>query len=227
MFKGDAGIVVNRKRDFDLEATTWDEKPHRVTLDNDLFTAIAGTVALTHSLEVFDFGCGTGLLTLQLAAQAGHVTGSDSSRTMLDVLARKAKDCQIGNITTYHIDAACVDAIEGRYDLVTSTMTLHHVRDIAPLLEQFFRILRPGGHVCIADLDLENGDFHGNNEDVFHFGFDRGLLQETLSAAGFVRVRNKKATEVHKTGSDGQVRSFSVFLITGQRREACITTGGT
>ena len=219
--------MANRKRDFDLEATTWDEEPRRVKLAEDLFTAIAGTLLLRPSMDVLDFGCGTGLLTIKLAAEVGHVTGADSSQGMLDVLTNKARLCQMSNITTQHIDAARGDAIGGRYDLVTSTMTLHHVQDIALLLEQFFQKLRPGGHVCIADLDLENGDFHGNNKGVFHFGFDRGLLQEALSAAGFVNVRNKTAAEIEKPVSEGKVRSFSVFLITGQRAETCYLPGET
>jgi len=212
--------VASGKRDFDLEAATWDEEPRRVELARDLFTAITETVVLSPSMAVLDFGCGTGLLTLQLAAQVGHVTGIDSSQGMLDVLEGKVRHYHIDNVTTRRIDVACGDVLEGRYDLVVSTMTLHHVRHIRPLLEQFSRILRPAGHVCVADLDVENGEFHGNNEGVFHFGFDRRQLSESLSKTCFVNIGDKTAAEVVKPGADGQMKAFTVFLVTGQRAVA-------
>ena len=205
------------KRDFDVEAATWDEEPRRVQLAKDLFRVIAEEAKLTSTMDVLDFGCGTGLVTLQLSARVGHVTGVDSSQGMLDVLERKIRSYPIDNIKTHCIDLDCGDTIDGLYDLVVSTMTLHHVRNIASLLEKFTRLLKPRGRLCVADLDLDNGEFHGNNEGVFHFGFDRQALRQSLSRVGFVDIGDRTAAEVVKPGTDGSMKTFSVFLMTGRR----------
>jgi ubiquinone/menaquinone biosynthesis C-methylase UbiE len=208
------------KRNFDVEATTWDEEPRRVQLAKDLFLAISEEIVLTPSMDALDFGCGTGLVTLPLSAHAGRVTGVDSSGGMLDVLERKIQTHAIENITTHRVDLDCGDVLDGLYDLVVSTMTLHHIREVMPLLEQFAQVLKPGGRVCIADLDLENGEFHGNNEGVFHFGFDRTVLKKSLLAAGFVDVTDRTAAKVLKPGADGKMKDFPVFLITGTKLRA-------
>ena len=74
-----------------------------------------------------------------------------------------------------------------RYDLVFSMMTLHHVPDVARGLAAFHTLLNRGGYLCIADLDAEDGSFHGPEVDVHH-GFERSTLGKALSAAGFVDV---------------------------------------
>jgi ubiquinone/menaquinone biosynthesis C-methylase UbiE len=97
-------------------------------------------------------------------------------------------------------------------------MTLHHVKEIRPLLDQFYRILTPSGYLCIADLDLDDGQFHDNNEGVFHFGFDRALLRKDFMKGGFNDIRDRTAAEVMKPSSDGGMRSFTIFLMTGRKK---------
>lgn len=208
--------MENRKRNFDVEAALWDEEPRRVQLAKDLYRAISEEVALNPSMDVLDFGCGTGLLTLQLSAYTGRVTGVDSSQGMLDVLDRKVRSFQVGNVTTRRVDLDCGDVLDGTYDLVVSTMTLHHIRETPPILEQFARILNPGGRVCIADLDPENGEFHGNSDGVFHAGFDRRGMRDLLSKAGFVDIGDRTAAEILKPAKNGNMKSFTVFLMTGR-----------
>ena len=93
-----------------------------------------------------------------------------------------------------------------RYELVFSMMTLHHVPDVARGLTAFRELLNPGGHLCIADLDAEDGSFHGPGIDVHH-GFERGVLRTALVAAGFLDVRIDDCFVVEK-GS----RRYPVFL---------------
>ena len=96
-------------------------------------------------------------------------------------------------------------------------MTLHHVEHIAPLLALFFAVLVPGGHLCIADLDLEQGRFHTDNTGVFHFGFDRDALCDSLTQAGFQRLSAQTVTHIVKPDHQQQPARFSVFLISGEK----------
>ena len=73
--------MTSEKRDFDAAAATWDENPGRVKVAHDVARAIRETVKLMPDLDVLDFGCGTGLLTLQLQPSVGTITGLGSQRT--------------------------------------------------------------------------------------------------------------------------------------------------
>jgi 2-polyprenyl-3-methyl-5-hydroxy-6-metoxy-1,4-benzoquinol methylase len=201
------------KRNFDLEAVTWDEQPLRVQLAKDLVAAITKEVELTPQMEALDFGCGTGLVSLLLSQYVRHVTGVDSSQGMLDVLNTKLAQHGVDNVVTRRLDIDSGDSLEGAYDLVVSTMTLHHVAEIRPLLEQFARIVRPGGQIALADLDTERGDFHPDNTGVFHFGFEREEVKNALLNAGFTSPRSMTAATITKPAADGQLKDFPVFLI--------------
>jgi ubiquinone/menaquinone biosynthesis C-methylase UbiE len=166
-------------------------------------------------MDVLDFGCGTGLLTMQLQPLVHSITGVDSSQGMLDVLNAKVKDQNLTNVMTRCLDIDKGGVLEGCYHLITSSMTFHHIKNIRPVLDQFFNILLPGGCLCIADLDIDDGQFHENNDGVFHAGFDRAKLNNILGEAGFRNIKCQTAAKVTKPVQAGDTREFAIFLITG------------
>jgi len=205
------------RRDFDKEAGTWDELPARVKLANDIAATISKEIPLTSDMDVLDYGCGTGLLTLHLQPIVHSVTGIDSSQGMIDVLKAKIENQNLPNVRALYLDTDKGNILEGTYHLIVSSMTLHHIKLIRPLLDQFYRILAPSGDLCIADLDLDNGQFHGNNNGVFHFGFDRKLLRQDFMNAGFDDVKDRAAAEIKKPNSEGEIQTFTIFLMTGRK----------
>ncbi len=210
--------MSTEKRDFDKEAAAWDENPARVRLADDVADAIAREVAIRSDMETLDFGCGTGLLTLRLAGLVKFITGVDSSQGMLDVLAAKTARQSLPNVRTLRLDVEKGDALPGVWDLIVTSMTLHHIERVEALLDRLYRVLSPGGHLCIADLDSDDGQFHSDNQGVFHQGFDRAALRRAFADAGFVEVRDTTAAEVAKPARDGQLRRFTVFLMTGFKK---------
>jgi ubiquinone/menaquinone biosynthesis C-methylase UbiE len=202
------------KRNFDKDAASWDENPARVKLAQDIAGAITKCRILRPEMDAMDFGCGTGLVTLLLRPRVRSIVGVDSSQGMLDVLQAKVARQNLTRVETQLVDLDKGDRLEGRYDLVVSTMTLHHVRDIAALFRQFRRVLAPAGSLALADLDSEGGLFHSDNTGVFHFGFDRVALRRILTDAGFEKVEDTTAAEVVKPTANGEERRFPIFLIT-------------
>nr|WP_320160414.1 class I SAM-dependent methyltransferase [uncultured Methanoregula sp.] len=211
--------MTGENRDFNAVAKSWDENPGRVKLSEDVATTINDTVPLAPNMDVLDFGCGTGLLTLRLQPQVHVITGIDSSEGMLAILDEKIQYGQLQNVKIRHIDLDRGDVLTGHYHLVVSSMTLHHVRDIPSLLAQFFRVILPGGWLAIADLDPDEGKFHEDNTGVFHFGFEREAQKQAFRHAGFDQVQDRTAAIMTKQMPDGQSRSFTIALISGKKPE--------
>jgi ubiquinone/menaquinone biosynthesis C-methylase UbiE len=204
-------------RNFDQEAESWDQRPQRVRLAQDVADAVLREVGDISVFNVLDFGCGTGLLTLLFQPLVHSITGVDSSSGMLQVLNRKIANLKLTNIHTVLCDLEQGQTLPGKYDLIVSSMTLHHVRSIAPLLDQLYAALAPGGRICVADLDPEQGRFHSDSTGVFHCGFERTDLAQAFSQAGFVNISTQTAAHIIKPAADQQPTSFSVFLLSGSK----------
>lgn len=207
--------MPDEKRDFNKDASTWDEDPGRVKLANDIADTLLEEVGLSPEMDVLDFDCGTGLVALRLSPLVRSVTGMDSSRGMLDILNAKIKKRNIDNVKTLYLDLDRGDVPDGRYNLVVSSMTLHHVKEIGPFLNQLYEVMAPEGFLCIADLDLDDGQFHSDNTGVFHFGFNREILRRAFVKAGLEDIRTLTAARVVKTTKTGEAQAFTVFLMVG------------
>ena len=209
---------INTRKDFDKEAADWDSNPGRVKLANDVGTAMIKVIKLTKSMEVIDFGCGTGLLTLKLQPFVKSITGVDNSPGMLGMLTNKVKAQNLDNVHTQHVDFEKGHRIDGLYDLIVSSMVLHHIPESLSVFKEWFSLLRPNGQVCFADLDTEDGEFHGDNTGVHHLGFDRAHIKQILLDAGFSEVRDTTATTVIKQKDARTKLEFPIFLITATRK---------
>ena len=74
---------------FDQSAATWDNKPERIALAKAVGEAILREAKPTGDMDILDYGCGTGLVSLFLLPHVHSMTGVDSSSGMLDVLNKK------------------------------------------------------------------------------------------------------------------------------------------
>lgn len=200
------------RRDFEAVASRWDSNPTRLKIAQDVGNAILRAVELSPQMDVLDYGCGTGLIAMQLQAQVRSVCGADSSPAMVAVLQDKIATLKPGNVSTQLVDFEHGAHASGEYDLIVSSMVTHHIPDTAALLREWKRLLRPHGQIAFADLDTEDGAFHGDNTGVFHLGFDRNHLRALLLAEGYCDVRDSTATVVRKE-VDGKTREFPIFLI--------------
>ena len=210
--------MTTDKKDFDAAAASWDEKPARVKLAGEVAAAIIRQVAPNRAMKVADFGCGTGLVSLRLQPLVAFITGIDSSQGMLDILKAKIAEGKLPNIDTRLLDVEKGETLTGEYDLITSSMTLHHMRDPEALLRQLGAALVSGGILAIADLEPDGGLFHDDNTGVFHHGFDRVAVRAMFAEAGFDDIRDSRATEIVKRVADGSKKAFSVFLVSGRKK---------
>jgi 2-polyprenyl-3-methyl-5-hydroxy-6-metoxy-1,4-benzoquinol methylase len=202
---------------FDKDAASWDAKEYRIRLAGSVASAIRREVKLDTYMDLLDFGCGTGLVSLSLAGEVASLTGVDNSAGMLEVFREKASGMNLPNVHSLHLNLSEGDVLPFAYDLILSGMALHHVKDVTGLIRILFHALKPGGHLCIADLDPDQGLFHSDNTDIHHFGFERKMMMEFFRDAGFSQIRVSTAASLPRTGVDGIEREFSIFLVTGEK----------
>jgi len=195
---------------FTDKAADWDARPLPQRISEGVGAALLARVPLHADQTVLDFGAGTGLLTGHVAPKVAQVIAVDVSPAMLAQLAAKPafKD---------KVETVCQNLLDvplGRQvDLVVSAMAMHHVQDTPALLRTLFEHLKPGGHVALADLDAEDGDFHPPGMDgVFHAGFAREPFADALRAAGFSDVTIETACAIEKDG-----KRYPIFLATASR----------
>lgn len=201
------------RRDFNKGSQQWDAEQFRVNLAKGVAAAISREINLSKDMAALDFGCGTGLLTLNLQPLVGTITGADSSPGMLAVLKEKIKDQGLTNARAVLVDFEKGDRIEEKFNLIVCNMVLHHVPDTAALFRLWHEMLLPGGRLCLSDLDTEDGSFHSDKTGVFHFGFDREHLKTLLHSAGFSVTRDVTATNVSREVKGKGICEFPVFLM--------------
>ena len=200
---------------FDSKARQWDENPVFQDRANKIAAAIESAVPLNPAMHALDYGSGTGMLSFPLQEKLGHITLKDTSPGMLAVAEEKIAAWGITNMSTRQMDLTVAALPDERYDLIYSSMTLHHVPDTRAILQAFHSLLSPGGWLCIADLDQEDGSFHGIQVDVHH-GFDRTELAAITNQVGFAEAQFSPVFEIVKETENGS-RAYPVFLMLARR----------
>jgi ubiquinone/menaquinone biosynthesis C-methylase UbiE len=208
----------NARPSFDERAKDWDEDPKKVWRSQLTADAILRTVKPASNTTAFEFGCGTGLLSFAMKDAFAQITLSDTSDGMLDVLRRKITAAGAGHMRALRLDLTADPLPAERYGIAYSVVTLHHIPDTDGVLHRLYELLQPGGTLCIADLDKEDGSFHGPDEKVHH-GFDREVLTRQAEAAGFADVHFETVLDITKK-VNGKDRAFPLFLMTAKKRLA-------
>jgi ubiquinone/menaquinone biosynthesis C-methylase UbiE len=206
---------MDKKRpDFDSRAAQWDNLQRRVILANAVVEAIKKEVPPQSWMQMLDYGCGTGLVTLGLQPLVKEVLAVDSSRGMLEQLELKTRESGIENVHTIFIDLDKDWRLPDGIDLLVSSMTMHHIPEVAPLLVHFREIMNPGASLCIADLQQEDGSFHDDATGIPHKGFAVEEMEGFFHQAGFSKIRTVPVMSIRKE-REGAVQEFPVNLTVG------------
>ena len=196
---------------FDDEAATWDDDPGHEKRQVAVARAIEEAVNLSPRMSALDVGGGTGRLSILLAERVGSVVVTDPSAGMVQVARERIEAAGLSDRLRAVQADLTIDRLDAAYDVVWSSMALHHVQDLDGLLRSVAGLLVDGGRLAIADLDEDpDGAFHTDKVDFDgHHGFDRQPLAEQLARAGFADVSFVDATTILKGD-----REFGVFLCT-------------
>ena len=105
------------------------------------------------SWRLLDLCCGWGVPTRFLADRFGcRITGIDITQRSIDLARQFTEGTDLASLITFQQgDSLDLPLAEGETDLVWSQDGFCHVPDRPRLLQECFRVLRPGGHLVFTD----------------------------------------------------------------------------
>ncbi len=148
---------------------------------------------------VLEVAVGTGLSFRHLLRQNPHgwTDGIDLTPAMLARARRRAERAPTRRWSLRLGDAYALDAADARYDLVLNSymFDLLPVRDFVPVLQEFYRVLKPGGRLVMMNMTKGKRPIEQLWEQLYRLwppllGGCRGVRAEPyVREAGFVNTR--------------------------------------
>ncbi len=175
------------------------------------FLWAAALSSLLPPLEVADFGCGTGVLTVEMARWAKQVTAIDANAEVLEKARERARREEMKNVRFLREDLHHLSVPDGRMDLVVISQSLHHMEEPDAVLAEAVRIVKKGGRVVVLELMPHDQTWVRERLGHRHLGFEPEELERGLVDAGLTKL---KLTTHARDGAS----AFRVFLLTGEKR---------
>jgi 2-polyprenyl-3-methyl-5-hydroxy-6-metoxy-1,4-benzoquinol methylase len=199
---------------FDALAAGWDIAPQHVDRTRDVVRLVRERIPLA-GRSALEVGAGTGLLSFALSPELRSVLATDPSPGMVAVLEDKIRQSGSWNVRALRVGDDLA-GVEGPFGLVMLQMALHHVSDPSTFLVRAASLLEPGGYLAVADLDREDGSFHGPEVADVHRGFERTEIVSWLADAGLEPVSVGTAHSMRRTAG-GVAREYPIFLAIARR----------
>jgi ubiquinone/menaquinone biosynthesis C-methylase UbiE len=138
-------------------ANEYDNTLGKVKRHHELLDLVVRLSRVEENDNVLDIGCGTGLLSLKFLKKANcSIVGIDNSESMLSVFNNKIKRLSLDKtITTRLEDASSLKFNNNTFDIVASTVTLHHLENKYPTIKKIYNILKPRGRLVVGDINVD------------------------------------------------------------------------
>lgn len=124
-------------------------------LDIEAERAMWKQAGLEPGMRVLDLGCGPGVVSCSLALEVagGSVLGLDLSESLLASAEATRARLGIENLQFARGDIYDLPLEENYFDFVYARFLFQHLSDPAKALQNILRVLKPGGKICLLDVD--------------------------------------------------------------------------
>lgn len=197
--------------EFDAKAATWDDDPKKIQRAKKIGSILKNYFKGSRFKKGLEYGSGTGLLGFDLSPMFDELTMMDQSLEMIKVASYKANMQDQSQVKAIQYDLLTEELPSDRYDFIFTLLTMHHIKDIAAILEKFHELLNDQGLLAIIDLEKEDGSFHEYDFDG-HLGFEKKDLEKQLLSIGLVSFDHFEVYSISKQMTDGSTKSFPLFL---------------
>lgn len=171
---------------FEMIANMYDT-PERIQIAKVSSDAIRNFLVETNSKNAIDFGCGTGLVGMNLLNEFKSMLFLDTSQNMINQIKQKITNYNIQNVDTLCFDIEKDSLSDIHADYIFMAQVLLHIHDVKLVLSRLFDALNEGGHLLIVD-------FNKNEKivsDIVHNGFNPEELSNIMTEIGYRDIQFK------------------------------------
>jgi ubiquinone/menaquinone biosynthesis C-methylase UbiE len=190
---------------YDSGDSMWGFRAAMARMEDEL----AKRLSLPSGARVLDAGCGTGAVARALAKRHGfRVDGIDILDWNLQEAERKATALGLDGLLSFKLgDYHNLDFPGDHFDGAYTMETLVHAADSDQVLDEFLRVLKPGGHLVLFEYSHVGRNAMPSEAwealvkvcDLAAMPawleFEDGVLDRKLASAGFEQVKTEDVTE--------------------------------
>jgi len=171
---------------FEMIADKYDT-PERIQIAKVSSNAIREYVVDAKSKSAIDFGCGTGLVGMNLLNDFSSMLFLDTSQNMIHQIEHKISSSNIQNAATLCFDFEKDHLSDLQADYIFMTQVLLHINDIELILSRLYETLNEHGHLLIVDYNKNEKV----TSDMVHNGFDQTELAAVMTKIGYREIQSK------------------------------------
>ena len=200
---------------FEKNAEELERLKLQATIALDTEKAAWKTAGLQPGMQVLDIACGPGFTACELArfvGESGHVTGVDINEELIAV-AHQAKDSEgVENVAFSSGNVYELTLPENNFDFAYARFVFQHLENPQLALKNILKVLKPGGILCVLDIDDNWTSFSPESDAFVKFIRKSGAGQKRkggnrligsqlfglLSEAGYSNV----STQIHPISTE-------------------------
>ena len=179
-------MIMGNTDKFEMIANRYDT-PERVQVAKVSSDAIRKCLVDAKNKNAIDFGCGTGLVGINLLNDFESILFVDASQNMVSQVRQKLAGSNVENASALCFDFEKDCLLDLQADYIFMAQVLLHINDIELLLSRLYAVLKEGGHLLIVDFDKNEKIV----SDRVHNGFDQIELAEIMTKIGYRNIQSK------------------------------------
>jgi arsenite methyltransferase len=182
-------------------------------------------IDLRDGQTVLDLGSGGGidvLISARRVGPTGYVYGLDMTDEMLDLARQNQRKAGVANVEFLKGDIQAIPLPDNSVDVVISNCVINLAPDKSQVLQEAFRVLRPGGHLAVSDVVVRGQVSPAVRRDMeLWVGCIGGALDEhdyrkKLNGAGFDEI-DVETWRVYDGISDEAAGKFASAFIRARK----------
>jgi arsenite methyltransferase len=182
-------------------------------------------IDLQDGQTVLDLGSGGGidvLLSARRVGPTGKVYGLDMTDEMLDLARQNQRKAGVANVEFLKGDIQAIPLPDNSVDVVISNCVINLAPDKKKVLEEAFRVLRPGGHFAVSDVVVRGQVSPAVRRDMELWvgclagALDEDDYREKLNGAGFDEI-DVETWRVYDGISDDAAGKFASAFIRARK----------
>ena len=201
------------KKFFGQYAQQWDHLREQISGYAVTYQSFESIIPPT--LQIADVGTGTGHILIPLARVVNKAIGIDQAQEMLELARHNAKVEGLNNVELREGVIESLPCHDQEVDAAFASLVLHHAPDPSLAIVELARIIKPGGTVCIIDLQSHNEEWMRTELAHNWLGFEEDDIRRWFSKAGLTPVRWAEGfstpTQSERKSAPPQVKSFIFY----------------